>query len=147
MTAKQTGRGPEPPVSAPWELSDEDIYLFNEGTHRRLAEKLGAHQLGQAGTAFAVWAPGARAVSVIGDFNGWELAADPLSPRASSGIWVGVVAGATAGHIYKYAITTASGERLEKADPYAFAAECAPQTGSVVWDLGYDWGDGEWMAG
>jgi 1,4-alpha-glucan branching enzyme len=147
VTAKRTRRGPEPTVRAPWELTDEDVYLFNEGTHRRLAGKLGAHQLGPEGTAFAVWAPGARAVSVIGDFNGWDPAADPLGPRASSGIWVGVVPGAAPGHVYKYAITTGGGERLEKADPYAFAAERPPRTGSVVWDLGYTWGDGEWMAG
>jgi 1,4-alpha-glucan branching enzyme len=147
VTAKQIGRGTGPTVRAHWELTDEDVYLFNEGTHRRLADKLGAHQLDPGGTGFAVWAPGARAVSVIGDFNGWDPAADPLSPRASSGIWVGVVIGATAGDVYKYAITTEGGERLEKADPYAFAAECPPRTGSVVWDLDYDWGDGEWMAG
>ncbi|HEX7459705.1 MAG TPA: hypothetical protein VF279_03680, partial [Acidimicrobiales bacterium] len=133
MTVKHTVRGPEAPATTHWELSDEDLYLFNEGTHRGLAEKLGAHRLGPAGTVFAVWAPGARAVGVIGDFNGWDPAVNPLDPRASSGIWTGVVAGAAPGDVYKYAITTASGERLEKADPYAFAAECPPRTGSVVW--------------
>ena len=147
MTATQRLRGPQPATVAPWELSDADIHLFNEGTHRGLAEKLGAHPLGPAGTAFAVWAPSARAVSVIGDFNGWNPAAHPLDPRASSGIWGGVVPTAAPGHVYKFAIVTAGGDVLEKADPYALATECPPRTGSVVWDLSYDWGDGEWMAG
>jgi 1,4-alpha-glucan branching enzyme len=139
-------RAPAEGSSGRWELSDTDIHLFNEGTHRGLAGKLGAHLLGPDTTAFAVWAPGARAVSVVGDFNGWDPAAAPLDPRASSGIWAGVVTGAAAGDIYKFAVTTAIGEVLFKADPYAFAAELAPRTGSVVWDLGYEWGDAEWMA-
>ncbi|HLM95959.1 MAG TPA: 1,4-alpha-glucan branching protein GlgB [Acidimicrobiales bacterium] len=139
-------RQPQPAAGAAWELSHADLYLFNEGTHRGLADKLGAHSLGPAGTAFAVWAPSARSVSVVGDFNGWDHAAHPLDPVASSGIWAGVVPDAAPGHVYKYAVTTTAGAVLEKADPYAFAAECPPRTGSLVWDLDYDWGDGEWMA-
>ena len=146
VTPTQRQPAPQPAAGAAWELSDTDIYLFSEGTHRGLADKLGAHFLGSAGTAFAVWAPSARSVGVVGDFNRWDRAAHPLDPLASSGIWAGVIPDATPGHVYKYAVTTPGGAVLEKADPYAFAAECPPRTGSVVWDLGYDWGDGEWMA-
>jgi len=131
-------------------LSDDDLFLFNEGTHRRLADKLGAHPLppdAGGGTYFACWAPSARGVAVIGDVNGWDPAAHPLAPRATSGIWEGVVAGAGPGQVYKFAVTTASGARLEKADPYARYCEVPPRTGSVVWDLAYQWGDAEWMAG
>jgi len=146
VTPTQQQPAPQPPAGAAWDISDTDVYLFNEGTHRELAGKLGAHFLGSAGTAFAVWAPSARSVSVIGDFNRWDRAAHPLDPLASSGIWVGVIPDAAPGHVYKYALTTADGAVHDKADPYAFAAECPPRTGSVVWDLAYDWGDGEWMA-
>ena len=128
-------------------LSDQDLYLFNEGTHRRLGEKLGAHPLGErAGTHFAVWAPSATAVSVIGDFNGWQADADRLSARGSSGVWEGVVDAASVGHVYKFAITGPAGERLEKADPFACRTELPPRTGSVVWDLSFEWADDEWMA-
>ncbi|MGO8872907.1 MAG: 1,4-alpha-glucan branching protein GlgB [Acidimicrobiales bacterium] len=141
---------PEEPTKRPhrWELTDHDLYLFNEGTHRQLATKLGAHpvSVGTAlATVFAVWAPNARAVSVIGDFNGWNSLAHPMRPRASSGIWEAVVDGAVPGQIYKFAVTTAGGTRLEKADPFAFHSEVPPRTGSVVWDLTYSWGDGDWM--
>jgi len=111
-----------------------------------MGEKLGAHPLGPDGTGFAVWAPGARSVSVIGEFNGWDPGTDPLHPRASSGIWAGVIPDAAPGHRYKFAVTTEAGVLLEKADPYAAACECPPATASVVWDLDYDWGDSEWMA-
>ena len=147
MTGTGGGRGTRPGAGATWELTDGDLYLFNEGTHRRLADKLGAHVLGQGGTAFAVWAPSARSVSVVGDWNGWDRAADPLEPRGSSGIWAGVVPAAAAGHVYKFAVTTGTGAVVEKADPIAFAAELAPRTGSVVWDLAYEWGDADWLAG
>ncbi|MDE3087739.1 MAG: 1,4-alpha-glucan branching enzyme, partial [Acidobacteriota bacterium] len=129
-------------------LGAQDLYLLNEGTHRRLATRLGAHVLPgpEPKVAFAVWAPNARAVSVVGDFNGWRADADPLSPVSSSGIWSGVVGGAEPGHVYKLAVTAADGRLLEKADPFAFRTEEPPRTGSVVWDLSYRWGDGEWMA-
>ncbi len=128
-------------------LSDDDVFWFNEGTHRRLGEKLGAHLLvpGTAGTSFAVWAPNAAGVSVIGDFNGWDPRRDPLVPRGGSGIWEGVVAEAGAGDVYKFSVTGTDGTRADKADPVAFRSEVPPRTGSVVWDLHYDWGDGEWM--
>jgi 1,4-alpha-glucan branching enzyme len=146
VTRSPRRRVPDSAAGGTWPLSDADLHLFNEGTHRGLAAKLGAHPLGQRGTAFAVWAPNARAVSAIGDFNGWDPAAHPLHPVASSGIWSGIVDDAAPGHLYKYAVTTASGTVLEKADPYASASECPPRTGSLVWDLSYDWGDAEWMS-
>ncbi|HVV74581.1 MAG TPA: 1,4-alpha-glucan branching protein GlgB [Mycobacteriales bacterium] len=128
-------------------IGDEDLYLFNEGTHRRLADQLGAHVKGKrGGYSFAVWAPNATAVKVIGDFNAWNGNESPLQPRGSSGIWEGVVANAKKGHIYKYEITTRNGLVLEKADPFAFRTEIPPQTGSVLWDLEYGWEDADWMA-
>jgi 1,4-alpha-glucan branching enzyme len=128
-------------------LGDEDLYLFNEGTHRRLADHLGAHPKGKrGGYYFAVWAPNATEVSVIGDFNGWNGSESQLHPRGSSGVWEGVVAGAKKGHIYKFQITTRNGLVLEKADPFAFRTETPPLTGSVLCDLDYEWQDAEWMA-
>lgn len=131
------------------ELSDLDIHLFREGTHYRLYDKLGCHSVtrdGAEGAFFAVWAPGATAVSVIGEFNGWNRQANPLSARwDSSGIWEGFLPGLQRGSTYKYAITTADGTVLEKADPFAVACEIPPKTASVVWDLDYAWGDDSWM--
>jgi 1,4-alpha-glucan branching enzyme len=132
-------------------LSDFDIYLWSEGTHYRAYEKLGAHlteQNGVAGTHFAVWAPNARAVSVVGDFNDWRRGVHPMHPVRSSGIWECFIPGVRQGALYKYAITSrVSDYSVEKADPYAFAAEIRPRTASKVWDLsGYKWGDQEWMA-
>jgi 1,4-alpha-glucan branching enzyme len=138
------------PASGPATLlGPEDVYLFNEGTHRALGARLGAHVLDEPSGAvtFAVWAPSAQAVSVIGDFNEWDPAAHPLAPRGGSGIWEGVVRGAAPGQVYKYAVTAADGRRLDKADPFALRTEEPPRTGSVVWALDYDWGDERWMAG
>jgi 1,4-alpha-glucan branching enzyme len=126
-------------------LSEDDLYLFNEGTHRHLADKLGAHIRPGGGVTFGVWAPNAVRVAVVGDFNYWNPEADPLRPRGSSGIWEGVVNGAGPGHVYKFAITTGAGVVVEKADPFARCTEHPPRTGSVVWDLSYDWGDADWM--
>ncbi|MCZ7526000.1 MAG: 1,4-alpha-glucan branching protein GlgB [Acidimicrobiia bacterium] len=132
-------------------LSEDDLYLFNEGTHRHLDEKLGAHPVTvdrTKGTVFGVWAPAAGRVSVVGDFNGWDPGAHPLAPRAGSGIWEGFVAGVGPGAVYKYRIESRrGGYRVDKADPFAFAAEVSPRTASVVADLEYSWGDGAWMAG
>ena len=131
-------------------LTAHDIYLFKEGTHARLHEKLGAHRVvlnGGAGFRFAVWAPNARAVSVIGDFNGWNAARHPLKPRADgSGIWEESVGGVETGAIYKYRIESGAGGGLEKADPFAFSAELPPATGSRTCTLDYEWGDAQWMA-
>jgi 1,4-alpha-glucan branching enzyme len=126
-------------------LSDEDVYWFNEGTHRSLGRKLGAHPRPDGGTDFAVWAPNARAVAVMGDFNHWDGGSAVLVPRGDSGIWEGRVAESAVGHVYKYAVTTGGGEVLEKADPFAHCTEVPPRTGSVVWDLAYEWHDGDWM--
>lgn len=124
-------------------LSEADLHLWNEGTHHRLYEKLGAHQV-EGGTHFAVWAPNADSVAVTGDWNGWEAEANPLSPRGVSGIWEGFVEGVATGAAYKYRIR--NGPFLgEKADPFAFHAETPPKTASKVWDLVYHWGDAEWM--
>jgi 1,4-alpha-glucan branching enzyme len=131
-------------------LSEYDLHLFNEGSHFSLHEHLGAHPrtvAGVRGTAFAVWAPNAREVSVIGDFNGWRPALHALAPRGSSGIWEGFVPGLEQGAIYKYSIVSQGHDyRVEKADPFAFFSEVPPRTGSIVRDLDYPWGDQEWMA-
>ncbi len=133
-------------------LTEHDIYLFREGTHGRAYEKLGAHTLAAAdgrpaGTDFAVWAPNAMSVSVIGDFNGWNPEAHRLSPRPdSSGIWETFVPGIAAGTLYKYHIVSHhGGYTVQKSDPFAFRCETPPRTASVVWDLGYEWGDAQWL--
>jgi len=127
-------------------LTDEDVYWFNEGTHRGLGTKMGGHPLPGGGARFAVWAPNATAVSVIGDFNWWDAQANPLLVRGVSGIWEGVVPAAEAGQVYKFAITTRQGDVLQKADPFAICSEVPPRTGSVLWDLDYSWNDQGWMA-
>jgi 1,4-alpha-glucan branching enzyme len=145
------GRSPAQPVYFDVSLlSDQDVYLFNEGSHFRLYEKLGAHRLtreGVEGTYFAVWAPASEQVSVVGDFNGWDPSRHRLRPRAWSGIWEGFIPGVGPGTVYKYHIVSRyGGYRVDKADPFAFAQEVPPRTASVVWDLDYAWGDREWMA-
>jgi 1,4-alpha-glucan branching enzyme len=127
-------------------LSDQDLYLFNEGTHVRLWEKLGAHPV-EGGAYFAVWAPNAERVSVVGDFNGWDPSRHPLRSRDRSGVWEGVVAGITRGARYKYRVASRyGGYRVDKADPLGLLHEAPPQTASRLWSLEYDWGDGAWMA-
>ncbi|UCF91242.1 MAG: 1,4-alpha-glucan branching protein GlgB [Desulfobacterales bacterium] len=130
-------------------LSDDDVYLFNEGSHFRLYEKMGAqilNQPGQAGVYFAVWAPDAARVSVIGDFNGWDKATHPLRVRGNSGIWEGLIADISKGAVYKYHIESRhNAYQAAKADPFAFYSEIAPKTASVVWDLEYAWRDQAWM--
>jgi alpha-1,4-glucan:alpha-1,4-glucan 6-glycosyltransferase len=130
-------------------ITDDDIYLFNEGSHFKLYEKLGAHVVtrGDAkGTYFAVWAPDAEYVSVIGDFNDWDPGRHPLYPKAQSGIWEGFVAGVQNGALYKYHIASRfNGYRVDKSDPLSVFNEIPPKTASIVWDLNYTWGDQEWM--
>jgi 1,4-alpha-glucan branching enzyme len=131
-------------------LTDHDVYLFRQGRHFRLYEKLGAHVMSVknvVGVHFAVWAPNARAVSVIGDFNGWRPNVHSLQARPDEcGIWEGFVPGVAAGAHYKYHLTSQNGKyRVEKADPFAIRSEMPPRTASVVWDLDYEWGDDQWM--
>ena len=146
MTDTQATRRRSEPTSL---VGEQDLYLFNEGSHTQLYQKLGAHPMsleGNDGTHFAVWAPNASSVSVIGDFNGWKRDAHPLRPRDSSGIWEGFVSGAAPGAHYKYFISSRyRGYRVEKADPLAFHAETPPNTASTIWTLEYDWSDEEWM--
>jgi 1,4-alpha-glucan branching enzyme len=134
----------------PCRMTDDDLFLFNEGTHYRLYDKLGAHPAmvhGESGVYFAVWAPDAAAVSVIGDFNGWNRESHPMSPRASSGVWERFIPGLAPGALYKFHVRSRmGGHRVDKADPLAFRAEVPPRTGSVAWDLSYRWGDSAWMA-
>ncbi len=131
-------------------LTDDDIYLFNEGSHFRLYDKLGSHLVapdGEPGVYFAVWAPNAERVSVIGDFNSWNSASHPLRPRASSGIWEGFIRGVTAGVRYKYWIESRhNAYKVDKADPFALHAETPPRTASVTWNLDHQWQDADWMA-
>jgi 1,4-alpha-glucan branching enzyme len=131
-------------------LTDFDLHLLAQGAHYRAFEKLGAHPAahgGEAGVRFAVWAPNAASVSVIGDFNGWDRARHPMTVRVEAGIWEGFVPGARPGSLYKYAIASRDERyRVDKADPYAFASALRPDTASKVWDLaGYEWGDARWM--
>jgi 1,4-alpha-glucan branching enzyme len=131
-------------------LTDQDIYLFKEGNHFRLYEKLGAHPgtlKGKRGTFFAVWAPNAGSVSVMGDFNGWDRNAHPLNVRwDGSGIWEGFVPGVKMGAVYKYYVASRHGNyKVDKGDPFAFFWEEPPETASIVWDLDYGWTDDDWM--
>jgi 1,4-alpha-glucan branching enzyme len=126
-------------------LTSDDLFLFNQGTHYRLHDKLGAHVV-SGGTSFAVWAPNATAVSVIGDWNGWRSGRDRLTPRENSGIWEAVIAGIGHGARYKFAITGPDGVSRDKADPFAARAEHPPATASVVWQAQHEWGDSSWMA-
>ncbi|HKW73004.1 MAG TPA: 1,4-alpha-glucan branching protein GlgB, partial [Candidatus Dormibacteraeota bacterium] len=128
-------------------ISPFDIHLFNEGTHSHLFEKLGAHPAHDPeGTYFAVWAPNADAVSVIGDFNGWDKGANGLFARDQSGIWEGFIPTVKHGALYKYYIhSRATGRGVDKADPFAAYSEAPPRQASVVWDLAYEWGDHDWV--
>jgi 1,4-alpha-glucan branching enzyme len=126
-------------------LSELDAYLLGEGTHTRLYQVMGAH-LNEGGARFAVWAPNARRVSVIGDFNDWNPEANDLEPD-HSGVWHGFVAGARHGHRYKFHVWSNGSEyRMDKSDPFALWCEEPPGTASVLWNLDYEWHDGEWLA-
>jgi 1,4-alpha-glucan branching enzyme len=130
-------------------LTDHDIYLYKEGSHFRLYEKLGAHLVvrdGVPGALFGVWAPNAARVSVVGDFNHWDPHQHPLAARPDgSGIWEGFLPGIGKGALYKYHIVSRHDNyTVNKGDPFAFFWELPPQTASVVWDLAYDWGDDRW---
>jgi 1,4-alpha-glucan branching enzyme len=130
-------------------VGEVDQHLFREGTHERLWERLGAHPMvldGVAGTAFAVWAPNARSVRVVGDFNGWDGRVHPMRVLGSSGIWELFVPGAAVGARYKFEVLSRDGALVLKADPLAFATERPPATASVIAASSYRWGDQGWMA-
>lgn len=120
-------------------LTDDDLYLFNQGSHSRAYNKLGAHEWvreGVQGTFFAVWAPDAERVFVTGSFNDWDKETDELHPRGNSGIWESFIAGADKGSLYKYVIQARfMGQRLEMAGPFSVFNEIPPRTASIVWDL------------
>ena len=148
---KPTAKKPatrKPAPHAP-ELSKDDVYLFGIGMWERSWEKMGAHpdtQQRTRGWRFCVWAPDVKSVHVIGEFNDWDEEANPLVPVHTSAIWEGFIPGAEQGQLYKYLIETNEGEKLYKADPYAFKAECPPGTASVLWTLdGYKWNDAAWL--
>ncbi len=131
-------------------LTDQDIYLFRQGNHFRLYEKLGSHigaVDGMQGTHFAVWAPNAKKVSVIGDFNGWDPDPHPLKVREDgSGLWEGFIPGIGAGTLYKYRVVSHyNNYTVNKGDPFAPYWEVPPKTASIVWDLGYEWHDAGWI--
>ncbi|MCQ9352047.1 1,4-alpha-glucan branching protein GlgB [Corynebacterium sp. 153RC1] len=133
-------------------LGEMDLHLIREGRHERLWEVLGAHQrsytteLGEvSGTSFAVWAPNAAGVAVIGDFDGWNPNQYPMRSLGSSGIWEVFLPGIGVGEVYKFAIHTKEGHRIDKADPMARQAEVAPATGSVVAESSYQWQDADWL--
>ena len=130
-------------------LSEDDLHLFNEGSHYRAHEKIGAHQFnagGEQGTCFSVWAPNAREISVIGNFNEWSHGTHKLRPRGGSGIWEGFIPGVGKGALYKFHIVSNHhGHIVDKTDPFGLMQEKPPRTASVVWDLDYLWGDYDWM--
>ncbi len=131
-------------------FSDFDIALFQSGKHYKLYEKLGSHVVehnGVVGTYFAVWAPNAKYVAVIANFNGWNRGSHPLYIRwDGSGIWEGFIPNVGVGEVYKYFINSNTGEDLEKSDPFALRWEIPPLTGSIVADTFYEWKDSSWMA-
>ncbi len=124
---------------------DQDRYLFREGTHGRLTEHLGGHCVPDAGARFAVWAPNAVRVSVIGDFNGWNPEADPMQPADDSGVWWCRIGHAHAGQRYKFRVVGRNGYVVEKADPFARCCETPPGTASRLCSLDYGWADADWM--
>ena len=136
------------PYAYPPTLGELDLHLVGEGRHRELYQRLGAHPGevdGVAGTAFAVWAPAARSVSVVGDFNSWDGRLHPMRSMGSTGVWELFLPDVDAGAVYKYEIHTAAGELRLKADPLAFAAEIPPGTSSVVARARHRWRDEDWL--
>ena len=147
---RRAGHNSRAPPPEPAVHTDLDLHLFNEGTHFRLYEKLGAHPAGPRasdGVRFAVWAPNAESVSVIGEWNDWTPGTDALRPRGASGIYEGVVRSARQGELYKYRIHSRLNDyAVDKADPFAFRSEMPPGTASYVWDPRHRWQDAEWMS-
>lgn len=140
----------EDPYCYPLQITDTDIYLHGEGTHYRTYLYMGAHLLtidGVSGVHFAVWAPNAKRVSVIGEFNRWDGRVHPMNRRGESGLWELFLPGLGVGDLYKYEILGQNDYLTEKSDPYAFASEVRPRTASEIWDnQSYTWGDQGWMS-
>jgi len=131
-------------------FTDADIYLFKEGNHFKLYDKMGSHVIeanGKKGTYFSVWAPNAESVAVIGNFNNWDTGRHKLFPRLdASGIWEGFIPADLSGQLYKYRVQSKfMGYGADKGDPYSYFWEMSPKTSSIVWDLKYEWEDREWM--
>jgi 1,4-alpha-glucan branching enzyme len=138
----------DPIKSDSFPLGDVDLHLFGEGKHERIYEKLGAHVVahkGVKGVLFAVWAPNAERVSVVGDFNDWDGTRNPMQSLGGSGVWQAFVPGLKAGHLYKYEIKAPGLPKSLKADPYAFFAEVPPNTSSIVYESKYRFRDSKWM--
>lgn len=137
---KSNPSGTETPI-----LGEIDEYLIQEGTHKRLWDVLGAHLIehqNEHGTHFSVWAPNARTVAVVGDFNAWDCQSNLLHKRDSSGLWETFVSGVGDGAAYMFAVTGADGVARRKADPFGFSAQHPPETASIVRDIGgYGWKD------
>ncbi|HEX2240837.1 MAG TPA: 1,4-alpha-glucan branching protein GlgB [Actinomycetota bacterium] len=139
---------PKPP-NLVGKLGEIDLHLAGEGTHRRLWEKLGAHlqkRDGVEGVAFAVWAPNARSVRLLGDFNAWDGARHDMQRLGSSGIWELFVPDLGPGALYKYEVVTAQGRAVQKTDPFAFATEAPPKSAAIVYESTFDFTDDEWMS-
>lgn len=147
MAKKTSSKSPAAPTASYSLFTDFDVHLFKMGKHFRLYEKLGAHYNAELdGTYFAVWAPNAKSLSVIGNFNHWNNGQHNLSPRwDESGIWEGFFPDIKHGEAYKYAIYSNSGEYLEKSDPFASYCEMPPKTASIVWTPKYEWKDSSWL--
>lgn len=147
--AQGLAKGPVAAAQPNLMLTDDDIHLFGTGMWQRAWEKMGAHkdvQGNSEGWLFRVWAPQVSSVHVVGDFNGWDPKATPLTRAANSDIWETFVPGLEQGSLYKYMIETDAGELLWKADPFGFYAETCPGTASKLWDLGgYTWKDATWL--
>ncbi|MBZ0165198.1 MAG: 1,4-alpha-glucan branching enzyme, partial [Candidatus Omnitrophica bacterium] len=150
VTKDETSLPPGDVIHGVSRLTEHDIYLFMEGSHFRLYDKLGAHMMeadGIPGTHFAVMAPCAKSVSVKGGFNDWNKDAHPLAARwDESGIWEGFIPHVGKGELYKFYIeSNHDGYCVDKRDPFANYCEVPPQTSSIIWDLDYKWNDAGWM--
>ncbi|NMC48188.1 MAG: 1,4-alpha-glucan branching enzyme, partial [Desulfovibrio sp.] len=136
-------------AATPVNIAEFDLYLFGKGRHWDIYRILGAHpdvRDGASGYRFAVWAPHARSVSVVGEFNAWTPGRHKLYPVAASGVWAGFVPGVPRGALYKFAVKKNDGETAVKIDPYAFFAQMRPDTACLTWDLdNHAWGDAAWM--
>ncbi len=150
-TSSKAGVGSWPPEDSPRHshFAETDVHAFLEGRNFRSYKTLGAHlcaREGQAGVRFAVWAPNARQVQVLGDFNAWSKNGQAICLKSESGIWHGFVPGVKEGARYKYHVASAANNySMDKADPFAFCAEVPPGTASVVWNLAWRWGDRDWL--